>query len=118
MSVSITLEDDIDVSRGDMIVKENNQPQMEQDIDVLLCWLNDQGPKPGAKYTVRQATRETRAVIKDVVYKMDINSLQRVAHGGMLQMNNIDSVRWRTMKRLTLDCYRRNRQTGDMILVR
>src|SRR3546814_10374853 len=67
MSVSITLEDDIDVSRGDMIVKENNQPQMEQDIDVMLCWLNDQGPQPGAKYTVRQATRETRAVIKDVV---------------------------------------------------
>src|SRR3546814_13653152 len=109
MSVSITLEDDIDVSRGDMIVKENNQPQMEQDIDVMLCWLNDQGPQPGAKYTVRQATRETRAVIKDVVYKMDINSLQRVENGGMNQMNDIARGRLRSMKHLIFDSYSRYR---------
>ncbi|MFS8616875.1 MAG: sulfate adenylyltransferase subunit CysN [Solitalea sp.] len=117
MSVSMTLEDDIDISRGDMIVKENNQPQMEQDIDMMICWLNARGPQPGAKYIVRHTTNETRAVIRDVIYKMDINTLQRVENGGDLAMNDIARVRLRTMRRLIFDSYRRNRNTGSLILV-
>lgn len=117
MSVSMTLEDDIDISRGDMIVKENNQPQMEQDIDMMICWLNARGPQPGAKYIIRHTTNETRAVIRDVIYKMDINTLQRVENGGDLAMNDIARVRLRTMRRLIFDSYRRNRNTGSLILV-
>ncbi|TCS86709.1 sulfate adenylyltransferase subunit 1 [Anseongella ginsenosidimutans] len=117
MSVSMTLEDDIDISRGDMIVKENNQPQMEQDIDIMICWLNARGPQPGAKYTIRHTSRETRAVIKDVVYKMDINTLQRVENDAELKMNDIARVRLRTMQRLIFDSYRRNRNTGSLVLI-
>lgn len=117
MSVSMTLEDDIDISRGDMIVKENNQPQMEQDIDVMICWLNPRGPQPGAKYSIQHTTRETRAVIKEIIYKMDINTLQRIENGDDLRMNDIARVRLRTMQRLIFDSYRRNRKTGSLILV-
>ncbi|WP_349290834.1 elongation factor 1-alpha C-terminal domain-related protein [Anseongella ginsenosidimutans] len=100
-----------------MIVKENNQPQMEQDIDIMICWLNARGPQPGAKYTIRHTSRETRAVIKDVVYKMDINTLQRVENDAELKMNDIARVRLRTMQRLIFDSYRRNRNTGSLVLI-
>lgn len=117
MSVSMTLEDDIDISRGDMIVKENNQPEMSQDIDMMICWLNPSGPQPGAKYVVRHTSRDTRAVIKEVVYKMDINSLQRIEDDPQIGMNDIARVRLRTMQRLIYDSYRRNRHTGSLVLV-
>lgn len=117
MSVSITLEDDIDISRGDMIVKENNQAAMSPDIDMMICWLHPQGPQAGAKYVLRHTTRETRAVIKEVVYKMDINTLQRVENDQEIKMNDIARVRLRCMQRLVFDSYRNNRHTGSLILV-
>lgn len=78
MSVSITLEDDVDVSRGDMIVRKNNQPESTQDLDVMMCWLNQKGPRPRAKYILRHTSNEARAMITEVVYKMDINTLHRI----------------------------------------
>jgi sulfate adenylyltransferase subunit 1 len=117
MSVSITLEDDIDISRGDMIVKENNQPTVSQDIDAMVCWLNAKGPRPGAKYYLRHTTREVRAVIKEVVYKMDINTLQRVQDDKEIKMNDIARVRLRTTQPLLFDAYRKNRVTGSLVLV-
>ncbi len=77
MSVSITLEDDIDISRGDMIVRSNNKPEASQDIEVMLCWLHNNAAKPRAKYTIRHTSNEQKAMIKEVVYKIDINSLER-----------------------------------------
>jgi sulfate adenylyltransferase subunit 1 len=117
MSVSITLEDDIDISRGDMIVRSNNKPKASQDIEVMLCWLNNDAAKPRAKYVIRHTTNEQKAMIKEVVYKIDINSLGRNNEDKNLDMNDIAKVKIRTTKPLMLDSYRKNRTTGSIILV-
>lgn len=117
MSVAITLEDDIDVSRGDMIVKKNNQPEQEQEFDVMLCWLNNSVMKSRAKYTIMHTSNEERAMIKEVVYKMDINSFERNSEDKSLEMNDIARVKIRTTRSLMLDSYRDNRNTGSIILI-
>ncbi|MDT0685274.1 sulfate adenylyltransferase subunit 1 [Autumnicola psychrophila] len=117
MSISITLEDDIDVSRGDMIVKKKNQPEAEQEFDVMLCWLNNDAAKPRTKYTVMHTSNEQRAMIKDVVYKIDINTYDRDTEDKILAMNDIARVTIRTTHRLMLDSYRDNRNTGSVILI-
>ena len=117
MSVTITLEDDIDISRGDMIVRENNQPKVSQDIDVMLCWLNGKGPLPRAKYTVFHTSNDVKAIIKDIQYKVDINTLHRIEDDKELKMNEIARVQLRTTKPLLIDSYRRNRNTGSLILI-
>ena len=117
MSVSITLEDDIDISRGDMIAKKNNQPEMVQDIDVMLCWLGDRPAQPRAKYTVMNTSNEQKAMIKEVVYKIDINTFDRNKEDKELSMNDICRAKLRTVKPLMIDSYRNNRVTGSLILV-
>ncbi len=117
MSVTITLEDDIDVSRGDMIVRTNNQPEVTQDVECMLCWLNPKGPMPRGKYVVRHTSNEARAMIKEINYKMDINTLHRMEDDKEIKMNDIARVRLRTTNPLFIDQYRRNRNTGSIILV-
>ncbi|MBI1316353.1 sulfate adenylyltransferase subunit CysN [bacterium] len=117
MSVNITLEDEIDISRGDMIVRENNKPQSSQDIECMLCWLNAQPLRPNGKYLLRHTSNEVRAMLKEVVYRMDINSLTRDEGAQELGMNDIGKVLLRTTKPLIYDSYRRNRLTGSLILV-
>ena len=117
MSVSITLEDDIDVGRGDMIVRSNNQPEILQDLDVMLCWLNNIAAKPRAKYVIRHTTNEEKAMIKEVIYKIDINTLGRKFNDPEINMNDICRVKIRTTKPLMVDSYRENRSTGSIILV-
>ncbi|MEO2063035.1 MAG: GTP-binding protein [Christiangramia sp.] len=117
MSIAMTLEDDIDVSRGDMIVKKNNQPEGEQEFDVMLCWLNNDTAQPRAKYTIMHTSNEQRAMIKNVVYKIDINSYNRNEEDKDLKMNDIARVTIRTTRRLMLDSYRDNRITGSIILI-
>lgn len=117
MSVSITLEDDIDISRGDMIVRSNNKPRASQDIEVMLCWLNNQSAKPRAKYSIRHTSNDQKAMIKEVVYKFDINSLERNNEDKDLHMNDISKVKIRTTKPLMVDDYRENRTTGSIILI-
>ncbi|MEX0290786.1 MAG: sulfate adenylyltransferase subunit 1 [Flavobacteriaceae bacterium] len=117
MSVSITLEDDIDISRGDMIVRANNQPSAVQDIEVMLCWLNDNAARPRAKYTIKHTTNEQTAMIKEIIYKIDINSLARKTDDTELNMNDICKVKIRTTKPLMTDSYRENRVTGSIVLV-
>ncbi len=117
MSVSMTLEDDIDVSRGDMIVKDNNRPDMQQEFDVMLCWLNDQPARPKTKYIIRHTTNEQRAMIKDVIYKININTYERNTEDKNLNMNDISRLTLRTTRPLMLDAYRDNRFTGSIILV-
>ncbi|MCY2687808.1 sulfate adenylyltransferase subunit 1 [Salinimicrobium sp. TH3] len=117
MSISITLEDDIDISRGDMIVKKNNQPEPSQEFDVMLCWLANESAKPRAKYIVRHTSNEEQAMIKEVVYKMDINSFERNTEDKDLNMNDISRVKIRSTRPLMIDSYRDNRNTGSIILI-
>jgi len=117
MSVTMTLEDDIDISRGDMIVRPNNQPKSLQDIDVMLCWLNNSPARPNAKYLIRHTSNEARCMIKDIVYKVDINTLHRIEDDKTIGMNDILRVRLRTTRPLFVDDYNDNRNTGSIILI-
>ena len=117
MSVAITLEDDVDVSRGDMIVRSNNRPEAVQDVEVMLCWLHDKPSRPRTKYTVKHTSNDQKAMIKEVVYVIDINTLDRISGDAALEMNAIAKVKIRTTKPLLVDTYRENRTTGSIILV-
>ena len=117
MSISITLDEDIDISRGDMIVRSKNKPEASQDIEVMLCWLNNNSANPRAKYTVKHTSNDQKAMIKEVVYKININTLERVIDDKELKMNDISRVKIRTTKPLMTDSYRKNRTTGSIILV-
>ena len=117
MSVSINLEDDIDVSRGDMIVKSDNLPEVGQDLDVLLCWMASKPPRPGAKYYLKSTTNEVMAIIKEVVYKVDINTMGELEDDINIKMNDMARVRMRITRPLVYDEYRKNRITGSLILV-
>lgn len=117
MSVTITLEDEIDISRGDIIAKPNNQPQSEQDVDVMLCWMNQRAVNLNTKFFVRHTTKEVKGVLKEIQYKLDINSLQRLENVEQLTMNDIARVKIRTAQPLSFDSYRKNRITGSIILV-
>ncbi|WP_324719216.1 sulfate adenylyltransferase subunit 1 [Salinimicrobium sp. HB62] len=117
MSIALTLEDDIDVGRGDMIVKINNQPELKQEFDVMLCWLHNDCAKPKMKYIVLHTSNEQRAMIKEVIYKIDINTYDRVETDITLNMNDIARVKIRCTRPLMLDAYRENRSTGSFILI-
>jgi sulfate adenylyltransferase subunit 1 len=117
MSVSITLEDDIDVSRGDMLVKTTNQPQTVQEFDAMLCWLNNAPARPRAKYTIMHTTNEQKAMVKEIQYKIDINTYTRDTDNKDLTMNDIAKVKIRTTRPLMIDEYRDNRVTGSFILI-
>lgn len=117
MSVNIQLEDDIDISRGDMIVRSNNQPTPAQEFDIMLCWLNNKSLQSRNKYTIVHTTNEQKALIKQVVYKVDINTLERNTEDKEFRMNDIGRVTVRTTKPLMIDAYRENRITGSIILV-
>jgi len=117
MSVTITLTDDIDISRGDIIAKPNNFPQAEQDLDLMLCWMNQRPVNLNAKFYIRHTSREVRGVLKEIQYKLDINSLNRLEDVEQLTMNDIARVKLRTAQPLFFDSYRKNRITGSLILV-
>jgi sulfate adenylyltransferase subunit 1 len=117
MSVALTLKDDIDVGRGDMIVRSGNVPTTTQDLEVWLCWLHNDSAKPRAKYTIRHTSNEQKAMIKEVVYKIDINTLGRNSDDKDLNMNDICKVNIRVTQPLMIDSYRDNRSTGSIILV-
>lgn len=117
MSVSITLKDDIDVSRGDMIVKANNKPEPVQEFDAMLCWLHNRSARPRAKYTIMHTSNEQKAMIKEVIYKIDINTYSREEEDKELNMNDISRVSIRTTRPIMIDQYRDNRITGSFILI-
>lgn len=117
MSITLTLEDDIDISRGDMIVRKNNQPNQVQEFDAMICWLNSSPARPRGKYTIRHTTNEQKSMITEVVYKMDINILERNSEDKEIKMNDICRIKLKTTKPLMIDEYRDNRATGSFILV-
>lgn len=116
-SVTILLEDEIDISRGDMIVRVNNVPKVEQDIDVMVCWFNERPLALRGKYALMHTTQDARCVIKDIKYKLDINTLHRNLEDKTINMNDIARVTIRSTKPLFVDAYRKNRITGSVIFV-
>jgi len=117
MSVTMRLENDIDISRGDMIVRANNQPEIGQDIEVIVCWLNNRPMNPSAKYLLKHTTKDVKAIIKEVNYKFDINTLHRIEDDKEIKMNDIARLKLRTTHPLFYDSYERNRNTGSLIMI-
>ena len=117
-SVTILLEDDLDLSRGDMIVRPNNQPKVTQDIEVMLCWFDEsKSLRSGGKYTIKHTTQDARCIVKDIRYRLNINSLHRDSEDKDIKMNEIGRVLLRTTKPLFVDSYTKNRVTGSIILI-
>lgn len=117
MSVTLLLEDDLDLSRGDMIVRENNHPTITQDLEIMVCWFNERPMQLRGKYAILHTTQEARCVIKEIRYKLNINTLHRDEEDKHITMNDIARVVIRTTKPLFIDSYRRNRITGSIIFV-
>jgi bifunctional enzyme CysN/CysC len=116
--VTITLTDHIDISRGDMICRPHNQPHVGQDIEAMVCWMGDQSQlAPGRKYHLKHTTRAVRGLVKDLQYRLDVNTLHRDPEATSLSLNEIGRVTLRTTQPLFFDDYRRNRQTGSFILI-
>jgi sulfate adenylyltransferase subunit 1 len=117
MSVTIRLEDEIDISRGDMIVRENNIPSVGQDFDVMICWMNEKKMNLNGKYTIKHTTRDARCIIKEIRYKVDINTLHRIEDDPNIGLNDIARISVRTTVPFFYDKYKLNRTTGSIILI-
>jgi sulfate adenylyltransferase subunit 1 len=117
MSVTMTLEDEIDNSRGDMIVRENNIPEVGQDLEVLVTWMNGKPLQSRTKVIVKHTTNECMAMVRALKYKVDINTLHRIEDIEKLEMNDIGRITLRTSKPLFYDAYKKNRQTGSLIII-
>ncbi|MDQ3047132.1 MAG: sulfate adenylyltransferase subunit CysN [Bacteroidota bacterium] len=117
MSVTITLDNEIDISRGDMIVKTENMPETTQDVEVMICWLADKKMLAGGKYALKQTSRDVRCVIKDIQYKVNINTLEKMEGDKEIGLNDIARITLKTTAPLVLDKYNKNRYTGSLILI-
>ena len=117
MSVVMKLDDDLDISRGDMLVRSHNIPFINQDIDCMVCWMNAKPLNPGTRYIIRHTTRELKGIVKEIQYRIDINTLHRVPEVSSLGLNEIGRITIRTAQPLFFDSYEHNRSTGSIILV-
>jgi bifunctional enzyme CysN/CysC len=118
MSVTVRLTDEIDISRGDMICRPHNAPAVAQDIEAMVCWMDETAPlRVGGKYALKHTTRTARTVVRGLQYRLDVNSLHRDEQADALALNEIGRVRLRTTVPLLADEYRRNRTTGGFILI-
>jgi bifunctional enzyme CysN/CysC len=117
-AVTVCLDDELDVARGDLICRPHNRPHVGQEIDAMVCWLTERSTlTPGARYTLRHTTRSVRAQVRELAYRIDVNTLHRDEAADSLSLNEIGRVRLRTQTPLLFDSYRRNRSTGSFILV-
>jgi sulfate adenylyltransferase subunit 1 len=116
-SITMTLEDDIDISRGDMIVRKNNSPEAKQDVDLMICWLSDKPLQLRGKYAIKHTSKDARCMIKNILYKVDINTLHRNEEDKNIVSNDIARVSIRTTAPLFIDPYNSNRNTGSVILI-
>jgi bifunctional enzyme CysN/CysC len=117
MSVVVRLTDNLDVSRGDMICRPKNMPTVTQDIDAMVSWMTPEPLTPGRKLVIKHTTRTARALVKELQYRLDVNTLHRDENTGQLGLNDIGRVRLRTTVPLFVDDYRNNRTTGGFILI-
>ena len=117
-AVSLRLEDDLDISRGDMICRSGNRPTVSQDVDAMICWMSEQGSlQPRNKYALKHTSRWVRALVSDIRYRLDVNTLSRDENSESLSLNEIGRVKLRTTAPLFFDSYQRNRATGSFVLV-
>jgi len=116
-SVCLTLTDEIDISRGDTLVKANNPPRVAQDIEAMICWFSSKPMPPRAKLIIRHTTQETKAIVQEVKYHVDVNTLHKIEGVDGFSMNDIGRITLRTAVPLIHDSYRRNRSTGSFILI-
>ncbi|HEX2174822.1 MAG TPA: GTP-binding protein [Nocardioidaceae bacterium] len=117
MSVTVRLEDDLDVSRGDMICRPQNSPKPSQDIDAMVCWMSPEPMRPRQKLAIKHTTRSGRAMIKNLQYRLDVNTLHRDLDAEELGLNEIARVQLRTTVPLLCDPYEKNRRTGSFVLI-
>jgi sulfate adenylyltransferase subunit 1 len=117
MSVTIRLKDDIDISRGDMIVTGDCVPEVTQDLEIMVCWLSEKPLQLGGKYAVKHTSRDARCVVKSVDYKVNINTLEKVEGDNAVGLNDIAKLTIKTTVPLCVDPYKRNRETGSLILI-
>lgn len=117
LSISLTIKDNIDISRGDMIIKENNSPSFSQAIDVLLIWFNESPLKKGRKIIIKHTTSENKALVDEILYEININSLHKIQNANSLKVNSIGRVKLWSSKNIFFDTYYKNRSTGSIILI-
>jgi sulfate adenylyltransferase subunit 1 (EFTu-like GTPase family) len=117
MSVALRFEDELDISRGDIVCRPHNQPHVGQDIDATLCWMSPRPLQPRATYAIKHTTRTTRTILRKLLYRVNINTLHRDESATTLQLNEIGRAHLRVMSPLCFDEYRRNRTTGGFILI-
>ena len=117
MSITLTLEDEIDISRGDMIVRPNNQPKVDQDIDIMICWMSEKPLIHKGKYAIKHTSKEARCMVKEIKYKVDINSLHRNEEDKEIKCNDIARISLRVTQPIFYDEYNTNRNTGSVILI-
>ncbi len=116
-SVTLSLEDDIDISRGDLIIKDNGLPRSGQDIEMMICWFDEKPMMLGGKYAVKHTTNDLRCVIRDVKYKIDVNTLDHDKEDKKIGLNDIAKISIKTTKTIYFDSYIKNRKTGSVILI-
>jgi len=117
LSVSMTLDREIDISRGDMIAKPDNPPAVGQDIDAMVCWFSEKPLNPRGKFLIRHCSKEAKALVKELKYKVDINTLHKIQDNHEFLLNDIGRMTLRVASPLCFDSYRRNRVTGSFVLV-
>ena len=116
-SVTLTLENEIDISRGDMIVKKNNEPKVSKEIDLMVCWFNEKPLQAKGKYAIKHTSKDARCMVTNISYKMDVNTLNKDFENKQVNMNDIAKISIKTTEPLFFDSYRKNRNTGSLILI-
>jgi sulfate adenylyltransferase subunit 1 (EFTu-like GTPase family) len=116
MSVAVRLTDEVDVSRGDMIVDPDDQPVSARELEAIVCWMGEQPLQPRGRYTIKHTTRSARAIVEQIEHRVDINTLEHVP-AQQLALNEIGRVQLRCSSPLVVDPYSRNRTTGSFILI-
>jgi bifunctional enzyme CysN/CysC len=117
MSITVRLTDNIDVSRGDMLCRPNNKPDAVQDVEAVICWMHEQPMDPNGFYRIKHTTRDARAKVSEVLYRLDVNTLHRDTEATTLSLNDVGRIRLRTTVPLFIDRYERNRTTGSFVLI-
>jgi sulfate adenylyltransferase large subunit len=117
MSVTLRLEDDIDISRGDLIAGADEPPIVARDLEAMVCWMSELPMRPGGRYAIHHTTRAARAIIERLEYRVDVNTLEHDTDAETLELNEIGRVHLRSSAPLVVDTYARNRTTGSFILI-
>jgi bifunctional enzyme CysN/CysC len=117
MSITLRLEDELDVSRGDMICRPHNQPTVARELDAMVCWMAEEPLRVRGRYLIKHTTRTAKVLVEEIQYRVDVDTLHRGDSGGQLELNDIGRLRLRSGAPLLVDPYSRNRTTGSFILI-